>query len=91
MLLRTKFYSNRIGLFLRAIARMAATPKRVAAISLMGDIFVSHHFRKQRLLPARRLFAFPNKALHQSSLKGELAAEYVCCMTTSQEVVAYAP
>jgi hypothetical protein len=56
---------------------MAATPKRVAAISLMGDIFVSHHFRKQRLLPARRLFAFPNKDFHQSSLKGELAAEYV--------------
>ena len=32
---------------------------------------VSHHCRKQRLLPARRLFAFPNKAFHQSSLKGE--------------------
>jgi hypothetical protein len=26
VLLRTKFYSNRIGSFLRAIARMAATP-----------------------------------------------------------------
>jgi hypothetical protein len=63
--------------------------QRVAAVSLMGDIFVSHHFRKQRLLPARRLFAFPNEAFRQSSLKGGAAAENVWWITTSQEVVAY--
>ena len=52
---------------------------------------VSHHCRKQRLLPARRLFAFPNKAFHQSCLKGESAAEYVGYLTTSQEAVAHGP
>ena len=38
--------------------------------------------------PERRLFAFPNKAFHQYSPKGDSAAEYVNYGTTSQEAVA---